>query len=89
VLTAAAAMNALPLVSYAGLPGTGIELVLPSSPEFASALTASLGPDALARYQAVLPYSMIVKNATSEALWLVAVRVYSNDAGTRVALIPA
>jgi len=86
VLTAAAAMNALPLVSYAGLPGTGIELVLPSSPEFASALTASLGPDALARYQAVLPYSMIVKNATSEALWLVAVRVYSNDAGTRVAL---
>jgi hypothetical protein len=86
VLIAAAAMNAAPLITYTGLPGTGIELVLPSSPEFASALTASLGPDALTRYQAVLQYSVIVKNATSEALWLVAVRVSSNDAGTRVAL---
>lgn len=84
LLLAVVAMNAAPIITYTGLPGTGIELLLPSSPEFTAALTASQGADAVARYQPVLPYTVIVKNNTTESLWVVAVRTCQKEAGGRV-----
>lgn len=69
-------MTAAPLVTYIGLPGSGIELAPASSAEFTAALNASIDPSLLPLLQPFLPFGAIVKNGTSERLILVGVRFY-------------
>jgi len=61
-------MTAAPRVTYKGLPGSGIELITSSSPEFASTLSAAADPTAVATLQPILPYSVMVQNRTSRNL---------------------
>lgn len=69
-------MTAEPLVTYIGLPGSGIELAPASSTEFTAALNASIDPSLLPLLQPLPPFGAIIKNGTSERLILVGVRFY-------------
>jgi hypothetical protein len=75
LLGACAMAEAAPRIAYKGLPGTGIEIVPPTSQEFMDALQRSADPQALLAIQPILPYSVMVKNGSSEWLFTVTIRI--------------
>ena len=77
------AMAAPRTYSYVGLPGTGIDLLPGPSSESASVLTAAVDPGSLAVLQAILPYSVIIKNSTPEPVIALTFCLYLTDPNGR------
>lgn len=72
-LLGVAAMAGQPRVSFDSLSERGMALIPGESPDFEALLSSSIEPDAIGSIRAILPYTVIVRNDTSE--WLIAVTV--------------
>ena len=65
----------MPRITFAGIPGTAIELLPGGSPEFIAALNSAADASAVALLQPIAPYSMVVRNSASEGLLAVSIRL--------------